>query len=222
MRRHWQAGLVLLVVVAPLLALIVAVPPIGQDPRYDRFADQRTLCGLPNTLNVLSNAPLLVVGLLGLRQVRRRPFLGPRAAWATHFAGTALVCFGSMYFHWAPDDPSLVWDRLPMTGAFMGFFVTLLTEHVGRHVASAWLVPAVLIGVGSVLWWAYAGDLRVYVWVQGGPLVAIPVLLLCGTGRFTHGATCSTAWGATSWPSSQNSWTGRSSTSAPSRSAAIR
>jgi hypothetical protein len=39
--------------------------PIHQDPGY-HFADQRTILGLPNFWNVVSNAPFLLVALWGL------------------------------------------------------------------------------------------------------------------------------------------------------------
>jgi hypothetical protein len=39
---------------APLL-----LPPISQDQSYHQFADQRTILGIPNFWNVVSNFPLL-------------------------------------------------------------------------------------------------------------------------------------------------------------------
>ena len=47
-------------------------------------------------------------------------------------------------------------------------------------------VAARPIGVGSVILWKYTNDLRVYVWVQVTPLLAIPYLIAAYPGRFTH------------------------------------
>src|SRR5438270_9011932 len=51
-----------------LLALIgtALAPRIAQPVSYHHFADTRTMLGVPNALNVLSNVPFLIVGLWGL------------------------------------------------------------------------------------------------------------------------------------------------------------
>jgi len=53
---------------APAALAIAAalLPPFAQDPRYHAFADARTLCGMPNFSNVISNLPFLAVALCGL------------------------------------------------------------------------------------------------------------------------------------------------------------
>jgi Ceramidase len=184
MKLHWRESLLLGVLFLPLIALVTAAQPIAQDPAYHGFADQRTVFGVPNGLNVLSNLPFLLVGLASLRTALRT--VGARNSWATHFAGTAAVCLGSAYFHWEPNNATLVWDRIPMTVAFMGLFIALLSEHIERNIEAVLLAPALVIGVGSVLWWAYSGDLRLYVWVQFGPLLAIPVLIVFFKGPYSH------------------------------------
>src|ERR1700683_2874717 len=56
-----------------LLAVLflVLVPRIPQDPDYHNFADQRTILGIPHAWNVVSNVPLLVVGVWGLSYLAR-------------------------------------------------------------------------------------------------------------------------------------------------------
>jgi hypothetical protein len=98
----------------------------------------------------------------------------------------ALVFAGSGYYHATPNDNTLVWDRLPMTLAFMGLFAALVSEHLGAQWERPVLVPALVIGVGSVLWWRYSDDLRVYIWVQLAPLLAIPFILAMFPARYTH------------------------------------
>jgi hypothetical protein len=184
-RRHWREG-VLAFVLLVLLGGFMAGGAITQSQAYHAFADGRWLLGVPNLLNVASNLPFLIIGVLGVALCAgpRRP---PRAsAWVTLFIGTGLVCFGSAYYHWAPSDASLVWDRLPMTLAFMGLFVALVSEHLGAALDRVLLAPALAVGVFSVLWWQWTGDLRIYLWVQFAPLVCIPLLLLMFAGRYTH------------------------------------
>ncbi|HXV20463.1 MAG TPA: hypothetical protein VD811_05665, partial [Desulfuromonadales bacterium] len=79
------------------LAFAVALlPPIPQYLSYHRFADGRPLFGIPNFLNVVSNLPLFVVGLLGLLHLwlhRRELFADRREsrAFAVFFLGIALT-----------------------------------------------------------------------------------------------------------------------------------
>jgi hypothetical protein len=186
-RRHWREGALVLALLA-VLAACMSRPRMAQDPAYHEFADQRQLLGLPHLLDVASNLPFLVIGVLGLLLCRASG-RAPRArAWTAVFAGTALVSAGSAYYHWAPDDARLVWDRLPMTLGFMGLFVALVAEHLGEQVERRLLLPALLTGLASVLWWRWSGDLRFYFWVQFAPLVCVPLVLLLYPGRYTHRA----------------------------------
>ena len=47
-----------------------------------------------------------------------------------------------------------------MTIGFMGLFVALLSEYVGGRLCRLLLVPALLIGFASVLYWQAFDDLR--------------------------------------------------------------
>src|SRR4029077_7804963 len=47
---------------AASLAALLLLPPILQDQSYHRFADERTLFGIPNFWNVVSNVPFIAVG----------------------------------------------------------------------------------------------------------------------------------------------------------------
>jgi len=145
------------------IAVFVFVRPITQDELYHSFADQRTLLGIPNFWNVVSNLPFAIVGILGLRSARD---LASRLL----FAGVLLTAFGSAYYHWQPDTQRLLWDRLPMTIVFMSLFAIV----AGRRL----LFPLLCLGIASVIWWRISGDLRLYVLVQFVPMVMIPVLLL--------------------------------------------
>jgi len=186
-RPAWRTPVLLLLVTGPLLALLLVYgKPIPQDPGYHLFADSRTCLGLPNFGNVASNLLFLLVGAAGMRWCHRNAGMGARLSWTVFFLGVALVCFGSGYYHRAPNDDSLVWDRLPMTIAFMGLFTALLSEHLSDRHEGAILISALVIGIGSVVLWKYTDDLRLYVWVQATPLIVIPYLIAAYPGRFTH------------------------------------
>jgi hypothetical protein len=183
----WREAALTLLMLAPLCYLLfLHGGPIPQDPGYHVFADARTCLGLQNFGNVVSNLLFLVVGAAGTLWCLRHPEAGAMRSWTVFFAGVALVFFGSAYYHGAPDDDSLVWDRLPMTVAFMGLFTALLSEHMEARLERAVLVPAIVVGIASVYWWKYSGDLRVYVWVQFAPLLAIPFVLAAFPARYTH------------------------------------
>jgi hypothetical protein len=94
-----------------------------------------------------------------------------------------LTAFGSGYYHLNPANDPLVWDRLPMTIGFAGLFSIIIGEFVSVRAARRILVPLLVIGAASVLYWAFtesngSGDLRPYAVVQFLPMLLIPVILL--------------------------------------------
>jgi hypothetical protein len=165
--------------------VVMSRPRIAQDPAYHRMADERTLLGIPNALNVLSNLPFAVVGVFGLGQLFRRGTApkGERWPYAALFGGTLLTAFGSSYYHLAPDNARLLWDRLPMTIAFMGLLAAIVAERLSAALGRALLPPLLVVGAGSVAYWygselGGAGDLRPYALVQFGSLLAIVAILV--------------------------------------------
>jgi hypothetical protein len=182
-----------------LAAILFAGPRLPQPQSYHDFADQRTLLGIPHCLNVLSNLAFLLVGVLGLRIVLRRDVVGPgrpfltapeRRPYALLFLGVGLTAFGSAYYHLDPTNDRLVWDRLPMALAFMGLFDAVLGERLGVAIGRRLLLPLMLLGLASVLYWHWTerqglGDLRPYYLVQFYPLLAIPLLVALFPPRYT-------------------------------------
>ena len=145
--------------VAGLLGLL-ALDPIPQSPDYHRFADTRSLFGIPNFNDVASNAGFAVVGILGILVVsgkRSRVVFAERSdAWPylAFFIGVALVSAGSAYYHWAPSNDRLLWDRLPMSIAFMAFCSAIIADRIDAKAGNVWLLP-MLIGLGlvSLVYW---------------------------------------------------------------------
>ena len=185
LRFGWRE-ISLVAICLAMAALFLARAPIPQDPEYHNFADRRTICGIQNLFDVGSNIAFLIVGVAGVLFWRTRRPDGAAVSWLVLFAGTALVFLGSAYYHRAPSNGTLLWDRLPMTIAFMGLFVALISEHAGAQLERYVLVPAVTVGLASAVWWHYTDDLRWYLWVQFTPLVCIPFLLAAYPGRYAH------------------------------------
>ncbi|HYC78984.1 MAG TPA: alkaline phytoceramidase [Planctomycetota bacterium] len=181
-----RVGLLLAAFAAATFGAVHFFPRVPQDPAYHDYADVRSCCGVPNTADVVSNAPFLVVGLLGLAACRRggrARFVDDRerAPWRTFFVGVTLTAFGSTWYHLAPTNASLAWDRLPMTVAFCGLVAALLAERFGPRVGTRALAPLLLFGAASVAWWRFTesrgeGDLRWYGFVQFFPILFAPAL----------------------------------------------
>jgi hypothetical protein len=171
-------------VVLGSLLVVFLLPPIAQNNEYHAFADQRTFFGVPAFLNVASNAGFLIVGILGLMSCFSMPRGRSRAAWITLFVGISFITFGSAYYHFAPGSWPLVWDRLPMTVGFMGLVVALVTEYIDERLG-IFLIPALMLGASSIIYWYLTDDLRFYIWVQALPLLAIPVLIFLFPPKFS-------------------------------------
>jgi hypothetical protein len=187
---------ILALAVAAAVLLVMSRPPIPQALDYHVMADERPLLGIPNSLNVLSNVPFAIVGLLGLATVfgwmgRPSPFADQWERWpyTALFVGVALTSLGSSYYHLAPDNARLVWDRLPMAVGFMGLLTALFAERVNLT-AGKWLfLPLLAAGAASVGYWYWselrnAGDLRPYLLVQFGSLLVVVLLLLLYPARY--------------------------------------
>jgi hypothetical protein len=153
------------------------VPPIAQDDAYHQFSDQATVLGIPNFWNVISNVTFLIVGTLGL--VRLQSIVSAsKIQYLLFFLGVALVAFGSGYYHLHPSNTTLVWDRLPMTIAFMALFSIVISEFINEGLGRKLLLPLLIVGLLSIVYWLVFNDLKVYVLVQFYPIVAILISLI--------------------------------------------
>lgn len=180
----------------------VLVPAEPQPLWYHAFADCRRIWGIPNFFNVLSNLPFLVAGGMGLAIIWRGGgrFIEPREQlpYLVFFLGALLTSAGSAYYHLAPDNPRLVWDRLPMTLGFAGLVSAAIAERVQVQAGLRLLWPLLAVGAGTVVYWYAteirgAGNLVPYAAYQTWSILAI-VLLLFSPGRYSHGRLL--AWAA--------------------------
>lgn len=178
-----HAWLSVSIILSASLAMVLH-GPIAQLPHYHDFADTRVWLGVPYAADVLSNAGFGLVGLWALWRLwpmRRHPALA--VAWpgyATFFVALALTGLGSGYYHLAPDNARLVWDRLPIALACAGLLAAVLAETHPGSAIRPWLVGLAGFAVASVAWWYHGqlqgqGDLRPYLLIQVLPLVLIPL-----------------------------------------------
>lgn len=163
--------------VVALLALFF-IEPILQDVQYHHFSDVTTVFGIPNFWNVISNFPFVIVGVMGLRKFI---FSGKeKLYYGLLFLGVLLTGIGSSYYHMCPNSQSLIWDRMPMTIVFMTLFSIIISEFVSERLGRLFLIPSILIGLSSIVYWVFGSDhdLRLYVLVQFYPLIAIAIILI--------------------------------------------
>ena len=176
-------SIILLVLLCCTFVAVLLFAPESQDPLYHAFADQRTILGTPHFLDVVTNLPFLVAGVVGVLTVAGDRVRNARWSWTFFFVAILLVGAGSAYYHMDPNDSNLVWDRLPMTVGFVSVLVAVLSERVCRRIEAYVLGPAIAAGLLSVAWWVLKGDLRPYIFIQVLPLIAIPAVVLLGPER---------------------------------------
>ena len=197
-----RTGLTLLIVITvAVIAVDFFLPRIPQPQTYHLFADQRGFLGIPNFGDVVSNLPFALFGLWGLAFWRRcnsgqypDTFIDRRERWPylLVFVGMLLTAFGSSYYHLEPNNARLVWDRLPMTIAFMSIVAAVIAERISVR-AGLWLLPILLlVGISSVLQWYLSeqrgqGDLRFYGTVQAYSILFLLIALLLRP-RYTRSA----------------------------------
>lgn len=185
-----QKTSLILFLCATVLTILVFydLRPIPQQQSYHHFADQRYWLGIPNAWNVLSNIAIALPGFWGLFLLFSRnkvPFIDARERWFWIVLSFSLIltAIGSSYYHLAPDNARLVWDRLPMTAVFMTFAAALIGERV-NVTFGLWVWPVLLaIGFCSVwIWYASEqrgnSDLRFYIGVQAFAILTAIAMLL--------------------------------------------
>ena len=177
--------IILLSLFAVSLIAVMLIGKIEQPQSYHNFADNRTFFGIPNCFDTVSNLLFFFVGMTGLWFVYKNVRREARYSWLTLFTGVTLVSFGSGYYHLNPNDSTLVWDRLPLNIGFMGLFSAVMTEFINPKLEKYLLVPAVILGALSVIYWQYTDDLRFYFYLQAVTLLTITAVLFMYEGRFT-------------------------------------
>jgi hypothetical protein len=194
-----RAGIWPFLVLAIIVGLAALLMPRGDlPPSYHHFADQRCWLGIPNFGDVASNIAFLIPGFWGLAFLSKKASLDQfidareRRPYLIVFLGLILTAFGSAYYHLAPDNDRLVWDRMPMTIVFMPLVSALIAERSNPKASLCLLPVLTAVGVGSVIQWHLSvqggsGDLRFYGAVQVYAVLALFAALLL-PARYTRGS----------------------------------
>ncbi|MFN8769481.1 MAG: ceramidase domain-containing protein [Neisseriaceae bacterium] len=187
---------ILLLVTLITIVIVLLSPRVAQPLSYHIFADNRTLFGIKNFMNVISNIAFIVAGGYGLMLVfsktnehsiskdRSMPYL-------IFFLSSVLVGFGSGYYHLNPDNLSFFWDRLPMSIMLMSIFCAIFADRVNQKIGYYLVLPLGLIGLISVIYWECSeligrGDLRFYFWAQAYPFIMVILVMLLYPPKHSH------------------------------------
>ena len=193
----WRAGLLLAFAVAMAIALAL-LPPFPQPQEYHRFADTRAWLGIPNFLDVFSNLAFIGVAVAGLNTVLRpgRAAFIDRAEhlpYALFFLALVATAFGSAWYHLAPDNARLFWDRLPINICFAALLSAVIAERCSIRAGLLLLLPLAATGAGMAWYWLWsetrgAGNVLPYFAFQLYALLAILLLMRFFPSRYSRGA----------------------------------
>ena len=182
--QNKNIGYFLLILIGVLgLLLLIFLEPIKQSQAYHDFSDNQAFSCVSNFWNVMSNIPFLIIGVWGM--LKLDSIAKNKLHYFILFLGIALISIGSGYYHLNPNDSTLIWDRLPMTIALMSLFSIVISEFVSYSKGKLILFPTLTLGVFSVLYWSYSGDLKLYILVQSLPILAMPVILVFFNSKYT-------------------------------------
>lgn len=173
------------------LFFMLATPKFPSSRQSHLFADMRNFFGVPNTLNVFSNFPFLIVGVMGFVLTLQGIFFnisfrGEVWGWALFYAGITGVAFGSAYYHLKPDDDRVMWDTLPMMIAYASLFSSLLAERVGAKIGLSCLIALVSVSFLSMIYARTFNDFRLCMTFQLIPTVVIPCIAYLFPPKYTY------------------------------------
>lgn len=181
------------------LALAAAtwlLPPIPQPPAYHRFADDSICLGVPHCFDTTTNLLFVLSGATGLAFLAgrrgRHAFQDrrERLPYTLFFSAVVAVGCTSAYYHLAPDNGRLVWDRMAVAFALMAWFAAIVCERADVAWGRRLLPVLLLAGVGSAAYWGWSesaghGDLRAYGLMQLMPFLCVPLLLRLYPSRYS-------------------------------------
>lgn len=164
--------------------VIYALSPITQPQDYHQFAEQRHLLAVPHFGDVLSNLAFVVAGVALLLLSRKSYATELYPGQTVLFKGLAFssitLGLGSGYYHWAPEDYTLAWDRAAMVLGFAIIFYDSCVRY-GVFNARHLITGVVLTTVACLLtvpFWMQTGQLGPYVFVQFFTMFALVSLAI--------------------------------------------
>lgn len=146
---------------------------------YHLFADDRNICGMHYGINILSNLSFMMVGCYFACRYYANDTKDVNL-WIIAI-GAMLVCLGSSYYHYAPDNYRLLWDRLPMSVVFSGitmYCVNRLNLMPFIKNKGTMAIKYLLFSISCVVLW-YVGTIyninliEPYVFLQFGGLILL-------------------------------------------------
>ncbi len=184
-KRHYKE-IVLIAVFIVTVVVLSSIQPIAQDLAYHNFSDFRSYLGIPYFSDVVSNLPFLIIGVMGWQlsnKIYRKKTMVYFLMIFILFTGIFFTGVGSAFYHYAPNNFTLIFDRLPMTLVFTSFFASIIYDYVGSRVGTMAFYSLIILGVYSIFYWYYTeitgvGDLRLYAFIQFFPVVAVPFILI--------------------------------------------
>ncbi|MEO6015938.1 MAG: hypothetical protein ABIP46_01680 [Polaromonas sp.] len=165
---------------AMLLMLAVALlgPAVAQPLHYHDFADQRNWGWLPHAMDVISNLPFVLWGVVGMWALARALYARAIDAveaglGALFFCGLCVTAAVSVAYHLQPGDAGLVWDRSGMVLAFAGLMGLAAMRAVSVRAGIA--LAAVVLGLGplSVYVWSLTGNVLPWAVLQFGGMALV-------------------------------------------------
>ncbi|CAA6671676.1 unnamed protein product [Spirodela intermedia] len=170
---------------------MVATPKIPHSRSHHQYADMRNFLGVPNTLNVLTSFPLLMVGVVGFVLCLHGSCFGISVkgetwGWAFFYAGVVGLAFGSSYYHLKPDDSRVTWEVFPMMISIVSLFSTLVVERVDERLGLTCLFSLMSLVLGSIAYERTFDDLRLRMTLTFIPSISIPALAFVFPAKYSH------------------------------------
>lgn len=164
------------------LLLIYMLSPLTQDLQYHNFAEQRTIAHIPHFGDVISNLTFVITGIILLFKTKNtmQLYSGERFLFYFFCISCILLGAGSGYYHYNPNNPTLVADRAAMVLGFaVIFFDTAMRYKIFKesHVVSKFLLTVTLFLL-TVFYWACSDRLEPYVFAQFFTMFVIVVVAL--------------------------------------------
>ena len=172
---------VLLGVVLALVTAAIFGPFVAQPGHLHRFADQRSWWGIACSMDVLSNLPFALLGLMGLGCLvlhKRQIPLSQRGLAAVFLVGLVVTAGASSWYHWQADDAGLVIDRLGMVLAFAGLLGLAAADRISARAGLALGLAVLVLGPLGVAVWFASGNVLAWAALQFGGM-ALVLWLAC-------------------------------------------
>ena len=83
-------AILILSIIIAIVGIFAFVEPIAQNEEYHNFIDSTKIFGVPNFLNVISNLPFLIVGLIAL--IHLKAMKGVSVSGMTDCEWTIVLC----------------------------------------------------------------------------------------------------------------------------------